>query len=810
MFCILPQLSRALAIILLMLCCWMKLSAQEVDSLIKVIRQYGNQNATSSIFVHFDKNVYSNNDQVWFTGYLLEGIAPIADYHTLHLALVNNADSSVVLQKKFLIHEGFAFGDLVLPDSLPGGSYRFVVNTNIRVAGFNVSDFIQPITIKSTTKNLLQPSISLFKSLNDQTQNGTMLLKVLTNDNRFVENAEVKYTIGRDSILKRASSKTSVIGELMIDFPANKINAKNNLLSIAIKKENQVKYLKHKLPIINGKKFQISFYPESGYLVNGLFSKVGIEIKDLMGTPLLTTAVLYENDKAIDTVNTNSTGLGFLSIIPNIKFKYSLKVLTGDIEGDHYDLPPILSAGVTMHANNVIAEKDFRLKLQSSFDTQVHVVVHNYTDLYLHSEIALNHGVTQNVRLDLDSVPMGLNAITLLDSDFKPLAERIFFSHYDQTNQLQISTDKDVYGTRDSVRLDIRTITRSKNSLQGLVSISCTQANRFSELNNINIVDYALLERELVNLPANPMGMKITDREYLNNILLVKGWRRYHWPLLRDSLFAQKEIINEEVSGQIRKGKKNVMLPMELFTIAKSTVHTISSDTTGKFKIPYSNLVTDDKDDVWVNLNHKNASDYTLEIHDPAEELKKNIRAQHYEEVVANLSKPIIIQAFTDPRGINLKEVVIRSDKGEKIDFANNGYMNNCGDYVCPNNILNCVNHFGNSENKSPKEGGQYRNQNGGITIYHGCAERKKDANISILRGIKLGKEFYKFELDNKDEPINMSTIFWDYQQVLDSEGKARLNFTTGDLTGRLKIVVQGVTVNGPIYGEHYITIKRP
>ncbi|RZK67874.1 MAG: hypothetical protein EOO95_01540, partial [Pedobacter sp.] len=97
--------------------------------MIKVIRQYGQQNATSSIFVHFDKNVYSNNDQVWFTGYLLEGVAPIADYHTLHLALVNNADSSVVLQKKFLIHEGFAFGDLVLPDSLPGGSYRFLLNT---------------------------------------------------------------------------------------------------------------------------------------------------------------------------------------------------------------------------------------------------------------------------------------------------------------------------------------------------------------------------------------------------------------------------------------------------------------------------------------------------------------------------------------------------------------------------------------------------------------------------------------------------------------------------------------------------------
>ena len=788
----------------------MKSSAQQVDSLIKVIRQYGEQNATSSIFVHFDKNIYSNNDQVWFTGYLLEGVAPISDYHTLHLALINNVDSSVVLQKKFLIREGFAFGDLVLPDSLPSGSYRFVVNTNIRVAGFNVSDFIQPITIKSTTKNPLEPSISIFKSYNDQTQNGTVLLKVLTSDHRFVENAEVKYTIGRDSILKRASSKTNVIGELMIDFPANKISAKNNLLSIAIKKENQVKYLKHELPIINGKKIQINFYPESGYLVDGLLSKVGIEIRDLIRTPLLAKAVLYENDKAIDTVNTNSTGLGFFSLIPNIKFKYSVKILTDDIEGDYYNLPPILSEGVVMHANNVIADKDFRLKLQSSFDTQIHVVVHNYTDLYLHSEIALKHGVTQNVRLDLDSVPMGLNAITLLDSDFKPLAERIFFSHYEQTNQLQISTDKTVYGTRDSVRLDIHTITKNKNSRQGLVSVSCTQANRFSQLNNVNIVDYALLERDLVNLPANPMGMKITDREYLNNVLLVKGWRRYHWPMLKDSLFSKKKITNEEVTGQIRKGKKNVILPMELFTIAKSTVHTVSSDSSGKFKIPSLNLITDGEDEVWVSLNHKNASDYTLDIQDPAEDLKKNIRAQHYEELVSKTPQPVSNQIFNDPRGINLKEVTIKSDKSEQMEFASNGYKNNCGDYVCPNNILNCVNHYMNSENISPKEGAKYRTQEGGTTIYHNCIERKKGANISILQGIKLEKEFYKFNLDNKDEPIKMSTIFWDYQRVLDSEGKASLNFTTGDLIGRFKIVVQGVTNNGPIYGEHYITIKRP
>ncbi|RZL53055.1 MAG: hypothetical protein EOO93_21415, partial [Pedobacter sp.] len=95
-----------------------KLNAQvnKVDSIANVLERFSLQNKSSTLFIHFDKNVYTNNDQVWFTGYLLKTITDISNYNTLYLSLVNNADSAVVLQQKFLIDDGFVLGSLTLPD----------------------------------------------------------------------------------------------------------------------------------------------------------------------------------------------------------------------------------------------------------------------------------------------------------------------------------------------------------------------------------------------------------------------------------------------------------------------------------------------------------------------------------------------------------------------------------------------------------------------------------------------------------------------------------------------------------------------
>ncbi|TFB31848.1 hypothetical protein [Pedobacter alluvionis] len=126
-----------------------EVKAQDVklDSVALNINHYGLETAQSNLFVHFDKTVYTNNDQVWFSGYLLKTITNLDQYHTLYLSLINNSDSSVVIQDKFLIEKGFAFGALTLPDSLPGGSYRFVANTILKRIISQMADSCSPLSL---------------------------------------------------------------------------------------------------------------------------------------------------------------------------------------------------------------------------------------------------------------------------------------------------------------------------------------------------------------------------------------------------------------------------------------------------------------------------------------------------------------------------------------------------------------------------------------------------------------------------------------------------------------------------------------
>lgn len=805
------MLSKFYPILICGLLLFFKAGAQDVklDSVAQNIHHYGLKSAKSSLFVHFDKTIYSNNDQVWFTGYLLKSIADLDQYHTLYLSLINNSDSSIVLQEKFLIEKGFSFGGFTLPDSLPGGSYRFVANTNIKKNNEPDGEFTQTITVKSTTINPLTANISIFKAYDEQHKTGTALIKVLTGNNRFVENAEIKYQIGTDKrILLAGIAKSSVIGELMLDFPAEKVTAENNLLSVTVKKGKDIRYAKFKLPVLKRSNFQVNFYPEGGYLVDQLMSKVGFEIKDVDGTVLKAKAVLYENDKPIDTLQSNSTGIGSFSICPQSSKKYFVKLLNAVKDDTKYALPLILNDGVVLTAGTAIAENDFRIHLEANNVKKVYVLVHNFSDIILHTSLMLEQNKAQNIRFKLDSVPVGLNTVTVLDSNYKPIAERIFFAHYDRLNQIELSTDKNEYFARDQVKLNLDVFDKTKKPVDALVSIACVQGNRISAGSNQNIVDYSYLQQYLQLLPNRPMGLKYVDQDYLNDVLLVKTWSRYKWPDTEVGSTDKNNVFSAfGYSGKITRKNKPLDKPMGLTTIAGENLNFLDTDSIGNFNIPYANLmVREPKIPVWLTMTTAKYDQYDLKIDNPHDELRKYLVQQNFE--VLNTRSDAVNesnQSITSLAGIKLKEVTITKNT-DATEFAKRTY-NRCGDYVCRYNILNCPNHAADIGNSSPVKGKSYSTGRGGTVVYQGCTDEERKPNIMILKGINLPKEFYESDISNKNEPINFATVYWNYQ-VLVKDG-ALITFNTGDLTGQFKIIVQGVTDLGVVYGEKEITIRN-
>ncbi|WP_316805641.1 hypothetical protein [Pedobacter nototheniae] len=801
---------------LFFICSLAKSYGQEtkLDSISDNLHNYGLTHNNSKLFIHFDKNVYTNNDKVWFTGYLLNSVTDLSLYNTLYLSLINNQDSTVVLQQKFLLSEGFCFGGLTLPDSLLSNDYSFVANTNIKVNGKPDGEFVQPVTIISTTVNPLIAALSIFKNYDEVTKNGTVLLKALSSNNRFVADAEIKYSIGRNNqIVQKGSAKSSVIGELMINYPADQINLENNLLSVSVKKGNQIRYINIDLPVLKVKKYKVQFYPEGGHLVNDLWCRVGFEIKDEEGSAIRARAILFENKTAKDTIETNSSGLGTFLIKPALNQKYTVKLLQEDTDNATYDLPERLANGIIIRIGSAVVDNELVAKIESSSKEKIHILVHNFDQVFLQSTLNLNGKNIQSVRFKLDSIPLGLQAITILDSLFRPVAERIFFAHYNQLNRMEIKADKEEYLVREKINLKLKIIGKDDALVSGLVSVACVQANRVTLRNQLNIVDYAYLQYPLGSLPVNAQIFKSIDIDYLDAVLLIKGWRKYFWPAERQNTPDLNTLVSTyDFKGAITKNKKPLKTPVELNIYSNKSISTLSTDSIGHFNIPYSNILSSDANKAWLNLNSKSYFQYEVNVNDPQDEIKKYVKSKTYYPVlnktrVLNDENRIYI-----PGGIKLEEVVVKGKKDkERMEFERNGYANKCGDYVCMYNILNCENHRNNQSNRAPVKGKTYARSDGeGTVFYTGCTVQELAPNITLLKTINLPKEFYLSDISNKNEPIDFPTVYWNYQVDINNNTETPLSFNTGDLTGKFKIIIQGVTENGIVYGEKEIVIKNP
>ena len=156
--------------------------------------------------------------------------------------------------------------------------------------------------------------------------------------------------------------------------------------------------------------------------------------------------------------------------------------------------------------------------------------------------------------------------------------------------------------------------------------------------------------------------------------------------------------------------------------------------------------------------------------------------------------------------------VVVKAKKDNSIYWARGA--NECGDYVCQYNILNCMNHPpGTYGTHAPVVGSRYV-VNGSQTIYYGCSELWKGKNKdyeTTLDGLRMPVEFYVDDLSKKaaSDPQYLSTIYWSHAMVTDSKGEASVEFFTGDIAGRFKVVLQGITETDVIYGEQFFEVVK-
>jgi hypothetical protein len=544
----------------------------------------------------------------------------------------------------------------------------------------------------------------------------------------------------------------------------------------------------------------VRFYPEGGHMVAGLPGRIAWEAKDQQGGLLSVKAVLFKDQEIVDTLETNKYGIGKFMLDPEKGKTYSIKLIHSGFADSAYVLPAAQDQGLSLFMRQAALKDTMILILKTNLpDKQLFVRVHNFRETFIYAALNI-YDQHLAFKIPLENIPRGLNTLTVSDSLGKPYAERMFFAHFSPARKINVTAEQNSYNQRQKVNFKLQL--NDIDSI-GIVSIACIQANRMADKQSTDIESYTLLGRELSQIPVSE-GRGLENREFMEDLLLVKGWSKYSWPDLLKARAGDAEKVYDDTDLSIKIDK--VKKPVQLGVLKDKRILFLTTAANGEYHFKLDELLLESGKKMHI-LN--TTADLAIRRNDPYERFNKGyLKSVSLEpEVVPSTVQNNRVLALKDNESaIRLKEVEITSKKDNVFFGRGPSGSNACGDYVCTYNILNCPNHVGDVGNTQPIPGHTYQSR-GGPVRYQTCEVTEENNKMIPFEGIYTKREFYKNDYADLQEPAFASTLYWNHGMLIDTKGQ-QISFYTGDITGKFRLIVQGISNKSLLYGDYTFEVK--
>ena len=289
---------------------------------------------------------------------------------------------------------------------------------------------------------------------------------------------------------------------------------------------------------------EIGFYPEGGYLVNGINNKVAVKIKDaeLSANPVVGIIEDTEGNKVTD-FKTFEFGLGTFFLKPEPAKEYRAVITTND-EIIQYPLPLPLSEGYVM--NTSITDKDVLINVTTNKKEGLKnvLIIGQQRGLPAFDYTQEKNVSTMLVKIPTVDLIEGVLDIVLFNESEKPVAERLVYIN--KENKISVTVKKTngfSTGIRDRVNMDIEIRDDLGKAVPSTFSVSITDADLIEpNINAENIKTYLLLNSDIRGKIKSPnyfftAGDSKKKSEQLDLIMLTHGWSRFTWQeLLQNSV----------------------------------------------------------------------------------------------------------------------------------------------------------------------------------------------------------------------------------------------------------------------------------
>ncbi len=363
-----------------------------------------------------------------------------------------------------------------------------------------------------------------------------------------------------------------------------------------------------------------TFFPEGGYLVNGLETRVAFKAVNAAGKGLDVSCVLFEN--GTDTVSAFKSahlGMGFFYLSPKAGKKYTVKIKKSDGTEGSFPLPDAQEQGLTLAVDNTTSRANIKIFVNNTQPAaadkggELAVIAHQ-RGMPCFSVKGSAAKKSFAVNIPRATIPDdGIVQITLFDASGQPRCERLIFVQQNKQINLKVTPDKTEYKPREKVTLTVEATDSTGKPVVGNFSLAATDgtqvlSNKYEE----NLMSYLLFSSDLNGKDAILRGLvedpafyfdktnKTASRD-LDILLMAQGWRRFVWKdILADKSMQPKFLIEQglSVTGKAsRPNGKTTTKPINVTLMTnggadkKPIFKMASADSAGNFAFYFLNFV---------------------------------------------------------------------------------------------------------------------------------------------------------------------------------------------------------------------------
>ena len=478
------KMKRYFSFFLILLLAIGSVQAVKLDDIRRALEQSAVTQVQEKVYLHTDNQCYFVGDTLWYKAYVVraDNLQPTDMSRILYVELLT-PDGLLVERQNIIVASGnYTCGQFVLQDSLYSGYYE----------------------LRAYTRWMLNFGVSQHAYTTPESWNFY---------NRQMAADYYRVWDGLYSRVLPIYSKPATPG----DYDARRM------------------YQRPKQRLQKPKKdaLTVTFYPEGGHLVEGLTSQVAFEVQDQLGEGVNLSGTLMQGSQQVATIASTHLGRGVFTITPGDKRLEASFTWHG--KQYSFKLPKAEPSGAVITLTGHAAMLQMRGLPQGG---QYAVSILCRGVLRHFAPVNAVDGQAASIPLPLDSLPAGVNDLTLFDSDGHILADRLFFVQ--PRNVTAITSVGAVNPTTTYAPYAPITVSLQAPAPNVTFSLSVTDTSTDEPTyNDGNLMTDLLLSSELRGFIARPAYYFERDdaehRQRLDLLMMVQGWRKYPWQELSDT-----------------------------------------------------------------------------------------------------------------------------------------------------------------------------------------------------------------------------------------------------------------------------------